>query len=45
MMADQLNIDEQALYELSVDKLTEEFGYEGMTIYNALQRSKYGYVS
>ena len=44
-MAAKLNVDGTALYELPESKLLDEFGYEGQTIYDALQRSKYGYVS
>ena len=44
-MAQKLNVDGIALYELSEKKFLDEFGYEGRTIYYALQRSKYGYVS
>ena len=44
-MAAQLNVDGIALYETPESKFMEEYGFEGVTIYNSLCRSKYGYVS
>lgn len=44
-MAAKLRVDGPALYNLPESKLIDEFGYDGTIIYDALQRSKYGYVS
>ena len=43
--ARKIKVDGQALYELLEKRLTDELGSVGATIFQVLQRSKYGYVS
>ncbi len=44
-MAERIHVEGTALYELPEKKFIDEFGFEGQTIYQALRRSKWGYVS
>ena len=44
-IADKLHADGTGLYELSEQQLVDQFGFEGQSIYQALRRSKWGFVS
>ena len=43
--AKKIKVDGKALYELPEKRWIDAFGFNGETIYHALQTSKYGYVS
>ena len=43
--ASRLDTDGRGLYEVPKDEWVAQYGIKGLTIYNHLQRSKYGMVS